>query len=200
MKTNTMATYLLATVLVVGLSACGKKKNGSVATTPASTCTMSYDGQLRDQYGRLCNGTGTNVNTCPNAQWNGYQWVDISTGQPVNCGYGGGYQYGTPYQGYYGNQYVSGCDQWSYYFGVPYVPVDFGYGQIMCVSVQYLYGMNPGYQQQLYNAYYTQQPMYTCWGGNCGGGYYGGYNYSCSSAFQFGYIGSGWGFNAGLCF
>src|SRR4051812_21134850 len=83
---NWLATATTALVLALGLVACGKTKNNSDnASTPASVCTRSWDGTMRDQYGRNCGNYATN--SCLNTSYNPAtgQYVDISTGAPVNC-------------------------------------------------------------------------------------------------------------------
>ncbi|MBX3021734.1 MAG: hypothetical protein KF799_08675 [Bdellovibrionales bacterium] len=186
-------------VIAAGLVACGKTKNDSNASTPASTCVRSYDGTLRDQYGRSCNQYGYNSGSCVNARYYNGQYYDLYTNQPISCqsqGYFDGYN-SVPYYGQnqYGTQFA-GCQGWSQvYYGTQYVPVDLGNGQLICMNTAYLYQQAPQYNWN--NAYYYQQPVYTCQSYDCYGGSYGGYNYSCTTqlnlGFNFGYGSAGIG-------
>jgi hypothetical protein len=204
----------LAGMVILSLGACGKKKNGSTnASTPASTCTTNAAGQLVDQYGRLCNNYNSVLNnSCLNARYNYQtgQYQDITTGAVVQCtgtGLYDGYN-SIPYQGMYGNQMINGCSGWTQFFMqyygtyVQYMPVDLGYGQRVCMNVAYLQTQNPGWN---WNQYYTNYvnygyPMYICSGYDCGGSYYGNYQYSCNSGFNFGAFFGGFGFNVGACY
>ncbi|NJL24118.1 MAG: hypothetical protein HC902_02335 [Calothrix sp. SM1_5_4] len=207
MKTwNLLAAIALSMVTVATLSACGKKKNGSTASTPASTCTMNAYGAWVDTYGRSCNPSAT-ANTCTNVRYDATtgRYISLTTGQVVNCGVGnGGYGYydgynSIPYQGQYGNTTISGCAGWSQIYGAQYIPVDIGDGQLVCMNTAYLnqrYGSQVNWNQY----YYSHQPIYSCGGYDCNGGYYGGNYYSCNTnvaiGFNFGYGGVG----ANLCF
>lgn len=218
MKTmNTLASFAALAVIAVSLAACQKSSNSSdtSATTPvaASTCTRWSDGSMRDQYGRTCGNYAYNQNSCVNARYNPQtgQYVDATTGYPVNCqssGYFDGYN-SVPYQGYYGGQQFSGCQGWTqavyqrYGQYAQYVPVDLGNGQLICMNTAYLQQQVPQYNWAQYA--YSQQPIYTCMSYDCygyGGGGYGygqGYGYSCQAninlGFNFGYGGA----NFGIC-
>ncbi len=203
---KSLTKIAFAATLVVGLGACGKKKNGSTASTPASTCTRSWDGQLRDQYGRLCSNYTTGTGSCLNTRYDPAtgQYRDLTTNAVVNCnstGYFDGYN-SIPYYGQYGNTMINGCSQWSQIYGAQYIPVDLGNGQLVCMNVQYLSSYNPGYNWNQYyqNYMYTGYPMYTCSGYDCGGSSYGGYQYSCSTSLNLGFFTGGLGGNVGMCF
>lgn len=199
----------LAGFLMIGLGACGKKKNGSSnASTPASTCTAGVDGQLRDQYGRLCNNYNNVLggNNCLNTRYDAYtgRYLDLTTGQPVACNPNGYFQpgYSMPYYGMAGGQMIDGCSGWNQVYGAQYIPIDIGYGQRICMNVAYLQQNNPSYNwNQYYNNYanYGYQ-MYACYSYDCMGGYYGGYQYSCSTSLNLGFFTGGFGGNIGMCF
>jgi hypothetical protein len=198
-----MVTLLAAAMTVVTLGACSKTDNSSAnnpaAVTPG-TCTMSWDGTLRDQYGRSCNATNLAYGC---STYTGY------AGQSPYCG---GSQYTLPTTGYYygsgGSSYAigggtDGCMQWSYYYGQTYVPVNLGGGQLMCVSWAYLSGYLSSYPSyyQNYNNWYQMPPsvyMGNPYSYGYGGGYYG-YNY-CQSNLNFGFSTGGFGAGVNLCF
>ena len=172
---NTLATTLLATILVVGLSACGKKKNGSAtpaaaAATPGSACIFNPQiGQYTTTAGLPCNPNATQT-TCPAAPNNFFtnQMGQVQTctpGQVVSNG--GGYSYGGQYPNT-GNQNQTGCDAYYYQYGVQYVPVVLS-GQLQCVRIdlvnQYAQGTSYYNNQDYYYAY----PPYEYTGsGYCG--------------------------------
>lgn len=161
---NTMAALALAAYAVIVLSACGKTSNsGSNASTPASnTCTVSYDGTLRDSLGRACT-QGTS--TCPaegrytNSQG---QVIACTPGQQIyiNTNY--------PYQQYSGQ--VGGCDWATQRWGVLYIPMIYQ-NQLVCVNTQWLQWsqstQNYYYQNQGYYEYYP--PYYPNQSYGCGG-------------------------------
>lgn len=208
---NTLTKIVLAATFVVGLSACGRNRNGNAnASTPASQCTRGFDGQLRDQYGRLCSNYGMTNGSCVNTRYDATtgRYLDLTTGMPVNCtstGYFDGIN-SMPYYGQYGTQMINGCQGWSQIYGAQYIPLDIGNGQLVCMNVAYLYQYNPGYNwNQYYNNYMNYgYPMYACYSYECGGGYYGGYNYNCSMNLNLGFftggLGGGFGTNFGMCF
>jgi hypothetical protein len=179
-----LAKVGMVAVLAIGLTACGKKKNGSsaVATTPASTCTWNG-------YQYVQTGTNTPCNqqtgqTCPaNGQYTDSYGVvrSCTPGQPIN-----GNNLPPPNNNYpWNNGYqMGGCSQYEYQYGVPYVPVYFQqYGQYMCVRYDLLYGyqQNQYYYNYGYDYYYAYPP-YT------GSG--------CNNNINFG---GSWGY-VGLCF
>lgn len=195
---NALAIAGLA-VVAATLVACGKTKNDSNnASTPAAlSCTRAWDGTMRDQYGRSCGGVGYTGNNCGNARYVNGQYYDPYTNQPISCGgFYDGYN-SIPYQGQYGGQYVQGCSGWTQIYGAYYVPVDLGNGQLICMNTQYLYNQMPQYNWN--QAYYYQQPIYTCQGYGCqgGGGYYG---YGCQSSFNVGFDFGYGNANFGMCF
>jgi hypothetical protein len=166
---NLLAKVALTAALVAGLTACGKKKNGSKASTPGSSCSWNGAQQrYLDQNGNICNpGTGNNV--CPqNGQYqNQYgQWASCVPGSNINGGYNppGNYPY-DPYP----NQYTSGCSQYYYQYGVPYVPMIYQ-GQYVCVRYDLVqgYGYDTSYDDYGYNYWYAYPP-YDSGGGGCGG-------------------------------
>jgi hypothetical protein len=200
---NTFASIAVGTYVVLMLGACGKTSNGSgdaPAATPASTCTRSWDGTLRDQYGRTCNNYANSAGSCTNARYNPQtgQYVDINTGYPVQCnpqGYFDGYN-SVPYNGSYQGQTFQGCQGWSQIYGAQYIPVDIGNGQLVCMNYAYLGQAYP----QVYQyppTYYYSQPVYTCSGYDCGGGSYyggGGCQSSVNVGFSYGGVSAGIGF------
>src|ERR1035437_9577787 len=136
---NKLAGLALAAYVIVALAACSKTDNGSAAAVTPGTCTQSWDGQLRDQNGNICNSATMN-GQCAGATFINNQYY--VNGVPTNCG---GSQYVIPPTGYANNQYVSGCQQWSaYYPGHTYVPVNIGGGQLMCVDYNYLQSQYSG--------------------------------------------------------
>lgn len=158
---NTLASIALATFLVVGLSACGKKKNGSSggsAATPGSACV--WNAQLNtytNSAGQLCTPTNQTI-ICPatgiytNQQG---QQLTCTPGQQVNVG---GYGYPGNYQ-YPNYQNQTGCDQYYYQYGIQYVPVVLG-GQLQCMRIDLV---NQGAQgSSYYNNYdyYFAYPPY----------------------------------------
>lgn len=215
---KTITALAIAAVTAMSLGACGRSRNGTAANNAANQCTRGFDGQLRDQFGRICNGFGGGFgggfgnNGCLNARFdpttNTYR--DISTGQIVNCA-GTGFFDGVnslPYYGFNNGATFNGCQGWSQMYGAQYIPLDIGYGQMVCMNVAYLYQNNPGYNwNQSFNNYMMYgYPMYTCGGmmGGCGGGFYGGYNYMCATSINLGFFngafGGGFGGNLGMCF
>ena len=177
MKLLKYAKYaVMATVVVVGLGACSKKKNGSVAATPASVCSWNGS-QYVNTLGQQCSPTATSV--CPATGINpstGQQCVPGQAMYPISQGYQG--QYG--YQQY--PQQAMGCNQWTMMYGIQYVPVNL-YGQYQCVRIDLLqpYTLNTGYQQYGYDYYYAYPPR-------SGSG--------CNTQVDFG---GSWGY-VGICF
>lgn len=182
---NFLVRVGVVAVLAIGLTACGKKKNGSsgggsTASTPGSTCQwdQSRNAYINPSNGQVCNNTNTQV--CPaNGQYtnqNG-QVVTCTPGQAINNFPNPG---GYPWNGFG----LNGCSQYYYQYGVPYVPVYFQqYGQYMCVRYDLLSSQysNPNYGYYGYNYYYSYPP-YT---GN-----------NCNNQINFG---GNWGY-VGLCF
>jgi len=189
----------MAALTVVVLGACSPTSNsGSLAAATPSTCTLSWDGTYRDQNGNPCSATGLNY-SCNSTPY-------TYTGGTAYCGS----QYTLPPQGYYNSggstQYIgggaTGCQQWSYYYGQTYVPVNLGGGQLMCVSWSYL----QSYMNQSWGSYY-QDPSYwysyppQVYSGNYGGysgGYYGG-SY-CQGDMNFGFSSGDFSAGVSLCF
>lgn len=135
------------TVITVGLAACGKTKTDSNASTPVatSTCTRSYDGTMRDQYGRSCAAYGQN--NIP------YDGTNLNP-----------YQQGTGCQGW--SQLMSQ----QYGYQIYYVPVDVGNGQLICMNAQQ---MPQAQNVNWYDPYYQQYPPYSCQSYDCGQNYGG---------------------------
>lgn len=183
---NFLAKIGMVAVLAIGLTACGKKKNGSsapAATTPGTTCT--WNGYAYVQTGTNTPCTNQTGQTCPsNGQYtDSYGQVRSCTpGQPIsntmpppnnNYPWNNGFQYG-------------GCQQYEYQYGVPYVPVVIS-GQYYCVRYDLVqgYAQNQYYQNYGYDYYYSYPP----YSGN-----------SCSNQVYFGgNFGNGSGY-VGLCF
>lgn len=172
---NTLATITLAAFMVVALGACGKKKNGSsgstAAATPGSTCT-NYNpltGQYTNAQGQICTPGAQSQQVCPAAP-NNYvtmpngQIQPCTPGQMVNTGgvytYPGQYPY-NPYQN-------SGCDQYYYYYGIQYVPVNLN-GTLQCVRIDVLnqYAQGTPYYNN-YDYYYAYPPYSYGGSGYCG--------------------------------
>ena len=184
---NLMAKVALAAVLVVGLSACGKKKNGSKnASTPGSTQTCSWNyqvGQYTYPNGSYCTPGGTGSTVCPqNGQYQNSQgqWVTCIPGQPVNPGY--------PHQPYPNNPQIQNCDYYTQYYRqqIPgwmgyYVPV-YNQGSYVCVRNDLInpYTYNTPYYDD-YDYYYDYPPYV---------------DNSCSTQIDFGW-GNG---SVGVCF
>jgi hypothetical protein len=205
-----MAAFATVAAVAVGMVACGKTSNSSnTATTPASACSVSWDGTMRDQYGRSCNNYPTGgANSCVGAVYNPVtrQYTN-QMGQPVQCnpsGYFDGYN-SIPYQGMYGGQQINGCQSWTpviqqqYGQYAQYVPVDLGNGQLICMNAAYLQQRMPNYNWNQYAMY--QQPVLACVSYDCyGGGYqYGGQSYGCSSSFNVGFNFGFGGASFGMC-
>lgn len=166
--TNTLATILLAAVMVVGLGACGKKKNGSnAASTPGSACVFNAQtGTYTNSAGQLCNPNATQT-TCPASGviTNQYGQQQVCTpGQVVNTG---GYGYPGQYQ-YPGYQNQYGCDGYYYQYGIQYVPVVLN-NQLQCMRIdlvnQYAYGTS---YYNNYDYYYAYPPYSYGGSGYCG--------------------------------
>ncbi|HMN69329.1 MAG TPA: hypothetical protein PKC28_12380 [Bdellovibrionales bacterium] len=160
---NVLAKVALVAFLAAGLTACGKKKNGSsgtTATTPATTtCTVNQYGTYVDQNGNPCtptaNGNGT-PQVCPsNGQYqNQYgQWQYCTPGQTIYPQPGNGYPYPQYPQG------GSGCEYGLQQYGVPYVPVIIQ-GQYLCLRYDLLQQYTQGtyYQDYGYEYYYAYPP------------------------------------------
>ncbi len=165
---NFLAKVGMVAVLAIGLSACGKKKNGSsapAASTPGSTCTWNGYQYVNTGTNTPCNNT--TGQTCPaNGQYTDQYGIvrTCTPGQAINntlpppnnnYPWNNGYQYG-------------GCSQYEYQYGVPYVPVYMHqYGQYMCVRFDLLYGQqqNQYYYNYGYDYYYAYPPYS---GNNCG--------------------------------
>lgn len=151
---NVMAKLGMVAFVALTLTACGKKKNGSTASTPTSQCTFNGTGWY-NRNGVACTpNNGSNI--CPsNGQYVNYQGQiqSCTPGQVITTGYTNP-QYPT-------NPQVQGCGQYYYQYGVPYVPVNY-YGTYLCVRYDLMYNYNPGYG---YYDYYDY-PAYT--GSSCG--------------------------------
>lgn len=194
---NLTGRAMMVAVVVIGLGACSKKKNGSVAATPASLCTLTANGTYVNAQGLPCSPT---ANQCT---WNGSSYANY-LGQPCSpqstCTAN---QFGQfvnqlgaactpypqvpnyPYQPG-GQQY--GCQQWTYQYGIQYVPV-YLQGGLQCVRIDLLQsGSNyppsyydSGYYDYGYDYYYAYPPY-------SGSG--------CQTQIDFG---GSWG-NVGICF
>ncbi len=159
--TNNTGRFLFAAMLVVGLGACSKKKNGSVvAATPASLqcvfngtsyvvpgtatpcspqsqCVMNQAGQYLNTLGQACT---------PYQQVPGYP---------------------NQYQGYNQQQQQLGCGSYYYQYGVQYVPV-YLQGGLQCVRIDLLQNnqhasyppsyYQSGYYEYGYDYYYAYPP------------------------------------------
>lgn len=196
---NYTGKVILAVVVIAGLGACSKKKNGSVAATPASLCTMNAYGQYVNAAGAQCSPT---ANQCT---WNGSAYI-TPTGQACSpqstCVQNAQGQYVnqmgqacTPYPQVpnYPHQHQQqqyGCNQWTYQYGIQYVPV-YLQGGLQCVRIDLLQN-NPqvhyppnyyqsGYWEYGYDYYYAYPPY-------SGSG--------CSTQIDFG---GSWG-SVGICF
>lgn len=186
---NYMARVAMAVMLIVGLGACSKKKNGSVASTPASTCSLNAQGQLVNSAGQLCSAQGQTVCPATGYYMNQYgQQQACTPGQYIYTQT----PYNYPYNPYPNNQYVQGCQQYYYQYGVPYVPFILN-GQYVCVRYDLV--TNQLYSNQQYYTSYYQTPYYSY-----GWEYYYAYPpYSgsgCNTSIDFG---GSWG-SIGICF
>jgi len=169
---NLTGRVMMAAMLVVTLTACGKKKNGSTASTPGSTC--SWNGyQMVNAQGLPCSTTGQTI--CPVNGINPANGQQCVPGQPI---YPTNPQY--PHQQY--PQQAWGCQQWTQMYGIQYVPVLLQ-GQYQCVRIDLLQGYtyNTPYYDYGYEYYYAYPPY-------SGSG--------CSTQIDFG---GSWG-NIGICF
>lgn len=186
---------VLAIVMIAGLSACGKKKNGSVAAAPVGAyCTPTANGMGVNALGQPCTPT---ANQCV---FNGSTYTYPGTTTPCSptsqC-INGLNQYGQSCQGYPqypnypypGQTQQYGCQQWTWQYGIQYVPV-YLQGGLQCVRIDLLQGGMSQYPQQYYNSGYY----------NYGYDYYYAYPpYSgsgCSTSIDFG---GSWG-SIGICF
>lgn len=199
---NALATLLIAAMSVVVLGACSQTSNSSspatAATTPG-TCTLSWDGTYRDQYGRSCSASGVNYGCTattytPSTPYCGNSYTLPATGY---------YNSGTT--SYYVGGGTDGCAQWTAYYGQTYVPVNLGGGQLMCVSWAY---MQSTYASSMASwgaysqpSYWYQMPPTVFQGGypGYGYGYPSGYSY-CQSNVSFGFSSGGLGAGVSLCF
>ncbi len=137
-----LAKVAVLSVMMVGIGACGKKsKSNSVAAVGAGymTCTTGMNPYTNQpcQIGTTIYGGQTGQMTCTTG-------INPYTNQPCQIGtmiYGGQTgigQYPGQYPGQYGQQYgqQTGCEQANaMYPGHYYVPVQVGYGQMMCQLV-----------------------------------------------------------------
>jgi hypothetical protein len=170
--TNTLATIALAAFMVVGLSACGKKKNGSNnAATPGSACIFNAQtGTYTNTAGQYCNPNATQT-TCPATGVYttpyGYQ-QSCTPGQVINnTQYGNGYVYPGQYQ-YPNYQNQSGCDSYYYQYGIQYVPVVLN-NQLQCMRIDLLNQYTQGTQYyNNYDYYYAYPPYQYQQGSYCG--------------------------------
>ena len=211
---NTAAGLALAAYFVVALAACSKTDNGSNNSSPAAAaatqCIVSGDGQYRDQTGRTCSPNGLTGYGCNGYIYNGQTgtYTNPANGQVVPAATCGGTNV-IPNTGYYGNNYIggqggSGCQQWSQYYGITYVPVDIGGGSLVCVNYQYLQSQitasYPQYEYSQYaqpNYWYSNPPVAyeTGYGYGAGGGYS-----SCATNINLGFSTGSFGAGINLCF
>src|SRR5689334_8396735 len=123
------ATLLFGALMVAFLGACSKTSNDSTpaaAATPG-TCTISWDGTYRDQYGRSCSASNLNYGAgygCTSYTYNPSQPYCGSQYTLPPTGYG---TYGG--STYYMGGGTDGCYQWTQYYqmqgyNVWYVPVN----------------------------------------------------------------------------
>jgi hypothetical protein len=176
-----LAKVGLVAVLAIGLTACGKKKNGSsggtVATTPNSTCTWNGSQWVISGTSTTCTPSTT---TCPsNGQYTDSNGVvrSCTPGQSISNNYpppNNNYPWNNGFQ-------QGGCSQYEYQYGVPYVPV-YMQGQYWCVryDLLYGYGQNQNYYNYGYNYYYSYPPYQSNSCGNqiyLGGSFGGGSGY-----------------------
>lgn len=183
---NTLATAAFALIAVLALGACGKKKTSSAASTPASQACVynaTYGSYTIAGTTTPCVPGQSTTTTCPAAPNNFYT---NHLGQVQTCTPGqqipntGGYNYGGqyPYPNYM-NQ--TGCDQWTYQYGIQYVPVVLQ-GTLQCVRIDVLAGSSYGTNYGNNYDYYYYAPPYS--------------DNSCSTMIDFG---GSWG-NLGICF
>lgn len=190
MKTlNVLAKYSMIAMMVIMVTACGKKKNGSTAAappapaTPTATCTYnSTAGQWIDQNGAVCTPTNNQITCNYNTSQN--KWLDQNGQVCSPTGNTGG---------------TGPCDYWTNYYHVYYVPVagavtptaqnPQGY---ICVNINYLNAY--AYNTHYYNNYdyWSYNPPHKCQGSSCGNG--------CSTSIDLSFLGSNWGVGAGICF
>jgi hypothetical protein len=209
---TTIQSNLVARYLSFGVTATIPDFGSYVtAVVPSGgTCTTGNDGIPRDQYGRSCSADVLNYG-CSGYTYNAQTgtYIDPATGQQFPASSCGGTTT-IPNTGYYGNNYItgtgygSGCDQWSQYYGITYVPVNLGGGQMVCVNYQYLqsqimttypqYASTPYYNDPSY--WYTYAPSAYS-NGYSGGGYYG---YGCGSGISLGLSSGGFSDGVSLCF
>jgi hypothetical protein len=204
MKTvNALAGLALAAYTVMALTACPQTSDSSPSPAPAAavqTCTMGVNGQLVDQYGNLCSGTGSAYG-CTGYTYNPSTgtYINPTTGQQIpasSCG-SGTTTTGAPPTGY-----GSGCQGWTQYYDsmgyqVTYVPVSVN-GTLVCVDYSQMQQYNPGYYNNLYSDpnYWYQYPPTAYQGG-----YYGSYGQSqCATDVNLGFESGGFGAGINLCF
>lgn len=191
MKLLTITGRLMfAAMLVAGLGACSKKKNGSVvAATPASLCTPTAQGTYINTLGQPCSPT---ANQCV---FNGTSYVVPGTAQACapqsQCVQNQFGQYTnnlgqacTPYQQvpnypgqYQGQQQQYGCNSYTYQYGIQYVPV-YLQGGLQCVRIDLLQNnqtasyppsyYQSGYYESGYDYYYAYPPYERQAGYGCG--------------------------------
>lgn len=182
----------LAAFVVVALGACGKKKNGSVAATPATSCTLTAAGYVNSA-GLQCSPTAQTCSYVNGQYLNPLGQACSPTSQCNANGLNNLGQVCTPYQ--YPGQYPypqfqqqqGGCQTWTWTYGIQYVPVVLQ-GTLQCVRIDLL--QNAGYSQPSYydSGYYEDGYDY----------YYAYPPYSgqgCGFSVNFG---GSWG-NIGLC-
>jgi hypothetical protein len=214
MKTvNYGAAIALAAYLVLALAACSKTDNGSNNSTAAAAtqCVIGSDGIARNQLGQSC-VPGANV--CQGYTYNPQTGMYIGpNGQQIPASNCAGANT-IPNNGYYGGTYVNGtgtgygCDQWSQYYGITYVPVNIGNGQMVCVNYQYLQSQimmsYPQYQYTPYynnpSQWYSYAPSAYDYGYGYGSGYTGGYGYGCGTGISLGLSTGGFSGGVSLCF
>lgn len=196
-----ISAFAIIAVTGLLLMACSKTSTSSdTNSNPASYCQRSWDGQMRDQYNRVCSNYSVGNNSCVNARYNPQtgQYTDLNTGMPVSCnsqGYFDGYN-SVPYYGYSNGQAFAGCQGYAYYPPYQqYVPFDLGNGQLICLNANYLYQVAPSMNWYQYAQY--QQPVYACQGYDCYGG--GGYGYTCDPSINFSFDFGFGGVSIGAC-
>lgn len=189
---------VFAIVVIAGLGACSKKNNGSVAATAAAACTPTGNGYGVNSLGQQC------VPTANQCVFNGSSYVYAGTSTPCStqsqCMMNQYGQYtntlGQSCQPYpqvpnypYPNQTQQfGCNQWTYMYGIQYVPV-YLQGGLQCVRIDLLqsasYYPPQYYQSGYYNYGYDYYYAYPPYSGS-----------GCSTQIDFG---GSWG-SIGICF
>lgn len=198
---------LVAVILAASfLVACGKKSSSGTKTaaTPGSSCTWNPQlGTYTDSQGRACSNYNGQNCQAQGLRFDAYtgKWYDLSN-NVVACNDGG--QWGQngyfPYNGYYGNYGISGCEGWSQIYGVQYIPISVGYGQMVCANVQWVGGYYPQIYNYPTNYFNSYNPIYA-WSqyDPYYSNYYGNYN-TCSSSLNIGFSNWNMGVGGSFCF